>query len=83
MDDRHGVEIEFCATCRGVWLDRGELDKIIDRTNAEREAEERERRRDPWSGRKVGRSDFDEEEHGTQVSQKHPRRSVLGEIFDF
>lgn len=29
--DRNGVEIDYCPSCRGVWLDRGELDKIIDR----------------------------------------------------
>ena len=32
MTDRQGVEIDFCPTCRGVWLDRGELDKIIERS---------------------------------------------------
>lgn len=32
MSDRKGVEIDYCPTCRGVWLDRGELDKIIDRS---------------------------------------------------
>jgi Zn-finger nucleic acid-binding protein len=31
MTDRNGVEIDYCPKCRGVWLDRGELDKIIDR----------------------------------------------------
>lgn len=31
MTDRSGVEIDYCPTCRGVWLDRGELDKIIER----------------------------------------------------
>ena len=31
MADRNGVEIDYCPRCRGVWLDRGELDKIIDR----------------------------------------------------
>jgi Zn-finger nucleic acid-binding protein len=31
MTDRNGVEIDYCPTCRGVWLDRGELDKIIER----------------------------------------------------
>jgi Zn-finger nucleic acid-binding protein len=31
MTERSGVEIDYCPTCRGVWLDRGELDKIIDR----------------------------------------------------
>ncbi|MDQ3986132.1 MAG: zf-TFIIB domain-containing protein [Actinomycetota bacterium] len=32
--DRSGVEIDYCPKCRGVWLDRGELDKIIDRAGA-------------------------------------------------
>lgn len=31
MMDRQGVEIDYCSKCRGVWLDRGELDKIIER----------------------------------------------------
>lgn len=30
--ERQGVEIDYCPDCRGVWLDHGELDKIIDRT---------------------------------------------------
>lgn len=34
MTDRQGVEIDYCPTCRGVWLDRGELDKIIERSAA-------------------------------------------------
>jgi uncharacterized protein len=32
MSDRQGIEIDYCPTCRGVWLDRGELDKIIERS---------------------------------------------------
>ncbi|WP_291842180.1 zf-TFIIB domain-containing protein [Maricaulis sp.] len=32
MADRSGVEIDYCPSCRGVWLDRGELDKIIERS---------------------------------------------------
>ena len=35
MSERSGVEIDYCPTCRGVWLDRGELDKILDRAAAE------------------------------------------------
>lgn len=35
MSERQGVEIDYCPQCRGVWLDRGELDKIIERSNAE------------------------------------------------
>jgi len=33
MADRQGIEIDYCPNCRGVWLDRGELDKIIERTS--------------------------------------------------
>jgi Zn-finger nucleic acid-binding protein len=32
MSDRQGVEIDYCPKCRGVWLDRGELDKLIERS---------------------------------------------------
>ena len=34
MSERQGVEIDYCPTCRGVWLDRGELDKLIERSEA-------------------------------------------------
>ena len=33
MTERQGVEIDYCPSCRGVWLDRGELDKLIERTD--------------------------------------------------
>jgi Zn-finger nucleic acid-binding protein len=35
MSDRQGVEIDYCPNCRGVWLDRGELDKILERSRAQ------------------------------------------------
>jgi uncharacterized protein len=35
MTERQGIEIDYCPTCRGVWLDRGELDKIIERASAD------------------------------------------------
>jgi Zn-finger nucleic acid-binding protein len=39
MSDREGIEIDYCPKCRGVWLDRGELDKIIDRSEGERRSQ--------------------------------------------
>nr|WP_311836286.1 zf-TFIIB domain-containing protein [Cellulomonas fimi] len=39
MSERQGVEIDYCPTCRGVWLDRGELDKILDRAATATEAQ--------------------------------------------
>ena len=35
MSDRQGIEIDYCPQCRGVWLDRGELDKIVERSAAD------------------------------------------------
>lgn len=35
MSERNGIEIDYCPQCRGVWLDRGELDKILERARAE------------------------------------------------
>ena len=35
MSERQGIEIDYCPKCRGVWLDRGELDKIIERNAAQ------------------------------------------------
>lgn len=36
MTERNGIEIDYCPTCRGVWLDRGELDKIIEKSLQEK-----------------------------------------------
>ena len=33
LSDRQGIEIDYCPTCRGIWLDRGELDKLIEKSN--------------------------------------------------
>ena len=46
MTDRAGVEIDYCPKCRGVWLDRGELDKIIERSAAPAPQQHREDHRE-------------------------------------
>jgi Uncharacterized protein conserved in bacteria len=48
ISERNGVEIDYCPKCRGVWLDRGELDKILDRANAETSSTVSQR----WEARK-------------------------------
>ena len=90
--DRQGVEIDFCPQCRGVWLDRGELDKIIDRVaqldgRGDRDDDRQERRpsgdRDDRYDREV-RYDRDRDSHsygGYPKKKKH--KGLLGEIFDF
>ena len=57
MSERSGIEIDYCPTCRGVWLDRGELDKIIERNAASRApqpAAPPQQQQAPQSGRSVG-----------------------------
>ena len=78
MADRQGVEIDFCPDCRGVWLDRGELDKIIERSAAEMAPPPRERdRRDSYDdgGYRHGK-------HGGYGKHGSRRKSWLMEIFD-
>jgi Zn-finger nucleic acid-binding protein len=70
MADRQGVEIDYCPQCRGVWLDRGELDKIIARSTALAFEEDTEY---DWEDRK------DRRHYGPE---KRKRRSFLGEMFD-
>ena len=41
MSDRQGIEIDYCGTCRGVWLDRGELDEYIDAELRRRKAKKK------------------------------------------
>ena len=49
MTERHGVEVDYCPTCRGIWLDRGELDKILDRMEMQAKAGEPRIPQDPVS----------------------------------
>lgn len=86
MSERHGIEIDYCPQCRGVWLDRGELDKIIERAapaEAMRQPEPPppprydERRPDPrYEGR-----DYRDDDYRRKPYKK--RESFLGELFDF
>ncbi len=77
MTDRQGVEIDYCPQCRGVWLDRGELDKIIERTVT---PSHRERPQD-FRGRD---DDWDDDDQaGSTYPKKKKRGSLLGELFDF
>ena len=76
MSDRQGVEIDYCPQCRGVWLDRGELDKLIERSAAMTPAPATSAA-SPSQPRFAG-SDF-ENGRSPQGSRK---KSWLGSIFD-
>ena len=79
--DRQGIEIDYCPQCRGVWLDRGELDKIIERQPMAAPS------RAEWAGGRGGyeRDDDDDDyEHRRYPFGRNRRREGwLGELFDF
>lgn len=86
MTDRSGVEIDYCPQCRGVWLDRGELDKIIERGAAQTQPPLT--RQEP-SSRPEQRHENDRryedgyrQHDGSQGYQKK-KKSLLSELFDF
>jgi uncharacterized protein len=87
--DRSGVLIDACPDCRGVWLDRGELDKILVR---ERELLARDpdddflaevEGRAPRPPRPHDRLDHERERHDRDHYKKRKRRSLLEDLFDF
>lgn len=78
MADRQGVEIDYCPQCRGVWLDRGELDKIIERSATAMPG--RDRNDDDDDDDRRRRYDHDDD-HAGRYPRK--RKSFLGDIFDF
>ena len=74
MSERSGIEIDYCPTCRGVWLDRGELDKIIERSAAEPAV----RFASAAPGHDARRHHDDDRHH----AHGKRRKSFLSELFD-
>lgn len=74
MTDRQGIEIDYCPECRGVWLDRGELDKIIERSAAQ-PSPIRERESYHDRSRSHDKGDYHD--------KKKKHKSLLGDLFDF
>ncbi len=87
ITDRQGVEIDFCPSCRGVWLDRGELDKIIERASHYTESRDHHYK----GSKKKSKYRLDEPHYedsdrsryyNRKKSKKHKAKDFLEEIFD-
>jgi Zn-finger nucleic acid-binding protein len=81
MSERQGIEIDYCPTCRGVWLDRGELDKIIERASPEPQAVPQQQRYQEQRGGDY-QDRYRDDDHQYRHKKKK-REGFLGEIFDF
>jgi Zn-finger nucleic acid-binding protein len=83
ITDRQGIEIDYCPQCRGVWLDRGELDKVLERSAQPAYRDERERSAPaPLQGER-DRYDDDRSNRGQEYRGKSKRRSFLEDLLDF
>lgn len=71
MTERQSIEVDYCPQCRGVWLNRGELDKMIERASLDRGGFEKHRE---------CRGRYDDEYR--EKSQRRKKRGFLGELFD-
>ncbi|HFS5114216.1 TPA: zf-TFIIB domain-containing protein [Campylobacter jejuni] len=76
MSDRSGVEIDYCPKCRGVWLDRGELDKIIERSVPSTANFNQ-------ASRQESRYNNSAYHQHKDYYKKKKKESWLGELFDF
>jgi Zn-finger nucleic acid-binding protein len=80
MTERQGVEIDYCPKCRGVWLDRGELDKIVERGSTDGRRNDDD---DDWDERRYeGREGYEPGRSEGRPPYKKKRRSFLGDLFD-
>ena len=75
MTERQGVEIDYCPKCRGVWLDKGELDKIIEKS-------QQDLRTQNTGSRGYNQYDDDDDDDGRNPNRKK-RGGFLGNLFDF
>ena len=84
MSERQGVEIDYCPSCRGVWLDRGELDKIIDKnstassTSSQNLYSEQRHSKENYKS-----SDHKSDNYNNQGHHKKKKEGFLSELFDF
>jgi uncharacterized protein len=78
MSERQGIEIDYCPKCRGVWLDRGELDKIIERSTSE--IPQAQYRESDYDHQDKHRDKHHEDVHYNGHYKK--KRSFLFDLFD-
>jgi uncharacterized protein len=81
MADRQGIEIDYCPQCRGVWLDRGELDKLIERAVPAAAPAQRPAQAQPPSRPDFVDSDYHKKQQYGQQGH-YRKKSWLSDIFD-
>ena len=81
MSDKQGVEIDYCPKCRGVWLDRGELDKIIERSTPEGQNRFYGSNQ-PFNQHHDDDDDRHKYQRNSDYSEHHKQKNWLSNLFD-
>ena len=84
MTERHNVEIDYCPACRGVWLDKGELDKMLEYVENKYTTGDRPMQQPP-AGEQYGNYSRDDNDDYKQHKHGKPyrKKGFLGDLFDF
>src|SRR5512134_3262847 len=80
MTDKQGVEIDYCPTCRGIWLDRGELEKLVERMAA---LEIKQNMRPATHYPDAGHHAYDKHGHDKHGYHQGKRETIWHKMFDF
>jgi len=89
MTERQGVEIDYCPQCRGVWLDKGELDKIIERSAAAessqnlKQQDQKRKQQDDDDDDDDDEAHFDRNRRNDSGQNTRRKGGFLGNLFDF
>ncbi|KAF0812371.1 hypothetical protein IGB42_03039 [Andreprevotia sp. IGB-42] len=81
MSERAGVEIDYCPQCRGVWLDRGELDKILERSQQEA-APAAAAPQPQYNQQPAQQPAYRDDRHHGHGQKQYRKKSIWEEIFD-
>jgi Zn-finger nucleic acid-binding protein len=81
MSERQGIEIDYCPQCRGVWLDRGELDKLIDKSLETSPGQRANYESRDYSDQHRPSHDYREPQYKGHYKKK--REGFLSDLFDF
>ncbi len=81
MTERQNIEIDYCPQCRGVWLDRGELDKIIERSSQGSSMRNESGQYEHYEDRRYDH-DHDHDRHHDDYHYGKKRKGFLSELFD-
>lgn len=88
MTERNNIEIDYCPSCRGIWLDKGELDKMLEYAEQKYRSSEQGQDQQPYQQQPYRKYDNDHykqdhQKHNPHYQKPYKKKGFLGDLFDF